>query len=211
MKSTCIFFIACVIAYGCASTQPAGMPEKLPRLIEYEPFPPMSGALLNNHPEFDLRILVAEDGSVLKAELLTLSGDAAWDTLAKARMKQWIFSPAIQNGKPIPMWVNFRARIKCEIPVYFELAEIVCENVSTADSAYALLQAGENFETLVSRFSISHSKENHGDLGHVDISRYGEEVKHVLAGLKENDFTEPVALGEHYVIFKRLKGDVRFQ
>ncbi len=199
------------MACGCASTQQAEMPEKLPRLIEHEPFPPMSSEFLSNHSAFDLRILVADDGSVMRAELLNPSGDTAWDALARARMKQWKFSPAIQNGKPIAMWINFRARIKSEIPIYFRLAEIVCENISTADSVYALLQTGENFESLASRFSISDFKKNHGDLGHVDISRYGEEVKHVLAELKENDFTKPVALGEHFVIFERLAEDVRFQ
>ena len=211
MKAIYVFFLACAFACGCASTEPTEMPEKLPQLIEHEPFPPMSSTLLDNHPEFDLKILVAEDGSVLKAEFLNPTGNVAWDTLAIAKMKQWIFSPAIENGKPISMWINFRAHIKSEIPTYFRLAEIVCENASTADSVYALLRTGENFETLVSRFSIANSKENHGDLGHVDISRYGEEVKHVLAELKENAFTEPIALGEHDVIFKRLTEDVRFQ
>jgi hypothetical protein len=28
--------------------------------------------------------------------------------------------------------------------------------------------------------------------------------------LKENTFTEPLPMGEHYVIFKRLSADVRF-
>ncbi|MGA7161738.1 MAG: peptidylprolyl isomerase [Bacteroidota bacterium] len=211
MKTIYIFFLASALAYGCASIETAEMPEKLPQLIEHEPFPPMSNTLLDNHPVFDLKILVAEDGSVVKAELLNPTGIVEWDTLAIARMKQWIFSPAIQNGKPISMWINFRARIKCEIPTYFRLAEIVCQNASTADSVYALLRTGENFETLVSRYSVANSKENRGDLGHVDISRYGEEVKHVLAELKENAFTEPIALGEHDVIFKRLTEDVRFQ
>ncbi len=211
MKSTCIFFIACIIACGCASTQPTEMPEKMPRLIEQEPFPPMSEALLTNHSEVDLRILVAEDGSVLKAELLNPSGDAAWDALANARMKQWKFTPAMQNGKPLSMWINFRGHIRCETPVYIGLAEIVCGNVSVADSVYTFLRAGEDFRALVSRYSISSSKGNYGELGQVDISRYGMDVKPILAQLKENDFTQPVALGEHFVIFKRLATDERFQ
>ena len=211
MKSTYVFFLACAIAYGCVSTQSVDMPEKMPRLIEQEPFPPMSAALLAAHSELDVRLLIAEDGSVLKAQLLSPSGDAVWDTLANARMEQWKFSPAIQNGKPISMWINFHARVKCETPVYIELAEIECESVSIADSVYALLRAGEDFNLLVSSFSISKSKGNHGDLGRVDISRYGENVKQVLAKLKESEFTEPLAMGEHFVIFKRMTGEVRFE
>ncbi len=186
MKSTHFLFLACAFAWGCASTQSIDMPEKMPRLIEQEPFPPMSEALLASHSELDLRILIAEDGSVLKAQLLNLSGDAEWDALAIARMEQWKFSPAIHNGKPIAMWINFHARVKCETPVYIGLAEIECESASVADSVYALLRSGEDFGLLVSNFSVSKSKGNHGDLGQVDISRYGEDVKHVLAELKEN-------------------------
>jgi TonB family protein len=211
MKSTWIFFIAFAIAGGCASTESVDMPEKMPRLIEQEPFPPMSDALLSRHSELNLRILIAEDGSVLKAELLNPSNDAAWDALASDRMKQWKFSPAIHNGKPVSMWINFHAHVKCETPVYIGLAEIECESASVADSVYALLRAGRDFGLLVSNFSIAKSKGNRGDLGQVDISRYGESVKQVLAGLKENTFTEPLPMGEHYVIFKRLSADVRFE
>ncbi len=211
MKSIYVFFLFCAIGYGCASTQSMDMPEKMPRLIEQEPFPPMSETLFASHSELDLRILIADDGSVMKADLLNPSGDGVWDSLAVDRMKQWKFSPAIQNGKPISMWINFHARVKFELPVYIGLAEIECKSSSVADSVYALLRAGEDFDLLVSNFSISKSKENHGDLGQVDITRYGESVKHVLTELKENEYTEPVSMGEHFVIFKRLPGNVRFE
>ena len=158
MKSTYVFFLVCAFGYGCASTQSVDLPEKMPRLIEQEPFPPMSAALLASHSELDLRILIAEDGSVMKAELLNPSGDAVWDALAKDRMKQWKFSPAIQNGRPISMWINFEARVKCETPVDIGLAEIECNSVSVADSVYTLLRAGEDFDLLVSNFSISKQK-----------------------------------------------------
>jgi len=171
----------------------------------------MSAALLVHHSELDLRILVADDGSVQKAEILNPSGDAAWDELAGSRMKQWKFSPAIQKGKPIAMWINFHAHVKCEAPVYIGLAEIVCETAMVADSVYALLKAGKAFDALVSTYSISHSKENHGDLGQVDISRYGEKVRRVLRGLDENGYSEPLAMGEHFVIFKRLASEVRYE
>ena len=170
----------------------------------------MSDELLAKHSELDLRILIAADGSVLKAELLNPGNDSAWDAFATEQMKQWRFSPAIHNGKPVTMWINFHAHVKCETPVYIGLAEIECESFSVADSVYTLLNAGGDFSLLVSNFSIAKSKENHGDLGQVDISRYCESVKHVLAELKENRFTKPIPFGEHYVIFKRLSADTHF-
>jgi|GEM_PF-396559 len=211
MRTTCIVVLSCFIAFGCATTQNADMPEKMPQLIEQEPFPPMSASLMAYHSELDLRILVADDGSVEKAEIMNPSGDAAWDELADSRMKLWKFSPAIHDGKPVTMWINFHAHVKCEIPVYIGLAEIVCATATVADSVYTLLRAGEAFDALASNFSISKSKQNHGDLGQVDISRYGEKVRHVLKSLDENEYTEPLALGDHFVIFKRLAADVRFE
>ena len=103
------------------------------------------------------------------------------------------------------------AHVKSETPVYIGLGEIVCESSVVADSVYSLLKAGESFDALASNFSISKSKGNHGDLGQVDISRYGERLRRVLKGLDENAYTEPLALGSHFVIFKRHASDVRFE
>jgi TonB family protein len=210
MKPASISLFACLLLWGCGSTESVDMPEVMPRLIEQEPFPPMSEALVLSHSELDLRILISEDGSVLKAQLINPSTDAAWDSLAGERMKEWKFSPAIHRGKPIAMWINFHAHVKFEIPVYVGLAEIECGTAELADSVFTLLQAGKNFDSLVSSFSISKSKENHGQLGQVDISRYGDRVKRILTALKGNGYTEPIALGEHFVIFKRLAADARF-
>ena len=210
MKTALICFFGCFLLWGCASTETVDMPEVMPRLIEQEPFPPMSEALVLNHSELELRILISEDGSVLKAQLMNPSTDAVWDSLAGERMKEWRFSPAMHGGKPITMWINFHAYIKFESPVYVGLAEIECSTIELADSVFALLQAGKNFDSLASSFSISKSKENHGQLGQVDISRYGDRVKRILTALKGDGYTEPIPLGEHFVIFKRLAADGRF-
>ena len=138
MKSTWIFTIAFALACGCASTESVDMPEKMPRLIEQEPFPPMSEALLARHSELDLRILIAEDGSVLKAELLNPINDAAWDALASEQIKQWKFSPAMHNGKPVSMWINFHAHVNAKPPVYIGLAEIECGSTSISVSRFGL-------------------------------------------------------------------------
>ncbi len=210
MKTTYVLILFCFAAFGCAATQTADMPEKMPQLIEQEPFPPVSTAFLANHAELDLRILVADDGSVLRAEVLNPTGDAAWDSLANLRMKLWKFSPAIHEGKPVTMWINFHAHVKCETPVLIGLAEIVCQSASVADSVYALLKAGEAFDLLASHYSISKTRMNHGDLGQVDVSRYGEKLRRVLSRLDENAYTEPLAMGDYFVIFKRSASPPRF-
>ncbi len=204
MKPHYLFFLAIVLWCGCASIQPQELPDKLPHLIEQEPFPPMSYALFKTHHEFDLKLQIEDNGNVLKAEILNPTGDAEWDSMAVQRIGKWRFSPAIHAGNPIRMWVTIRAYVKAEEPLTMGLADFVCMDPRLADSVYSLLLSGEDFGRLVSLFSISKSKANNGDLGQVDIHRYTKGVQKTLLQLKENEITEPLAMGQQYVIFKRV-------
>ncbi|HTR82294.1 MAG TPA: TonB family protein [Bacteroidota bacterium] len=167
--------------------------------------------LAKTRHQFDLRLKVNEDGSVARADILDPSGDAVWDSLALSQIAKWKFAPALDDGKPIPMWITMRANVKFEQPILMDLAEIVCRNASIADSVYSLLNAGASFESLVSTFSISHSKDRGGNLGEIDLCRYSDDIRKTLKKLGTNEFSEPIALGDTYVIFRRLKGNVQFQ
>jgi TonB family protein len=187
------------------------MPDKLPHLVEQEPFPPLPPALSQGRLQIDLRLQVAEDGTVSKGDILNASGDAAWDSLALTKIKKWRFSPAVYNGKPMAMWINIAARIKFEEPLFMRLSEIVCPSIAIADSVHALLTSGADFGLLATNFSISQSKDQRGDLGQIDICRYRDEVRKVLTDLKVDQVSDPVAVGDRYVIFKRQSEDIRFQ
>ncbi len=211
MKTFFFFIVVPLIAFGCASTQPVDMPDRLPHLVEQEPFPPLPDGSFQNRLLFDLRLQVAEDGSVSKGEILNPSGDPVWDSVALTKIKKWVFSPAIHNGKPMTMWINIAARVKYEEPVIMRLAEIVCPTSVIADSVRGLLDSGKDFALLASSFSVSQSKDQGGNLGQIDICRYRDEVRKVLADMSENEVSQPVVVGQKYVIFKRLPNDVRFQ
>ena len=203
MKPPYLFLSVLALWCGCASIQPQELPDKLPHLIEQEPFPPMSYAISKTHNEFDLKLQIEDNGNVLKAEILNPTGDVEWDSMAIQRIEKWRFSPAMLAGHPIRMWVRIRAHVKSEEPRTMDLAEFVCTDPRLADSVYALLLTGEDFGRLVSLFSVSKSKANNGDLGQVDIHRYTHGVQKRLLQLKENEITEPLAMGQQYVIFKR--------
>jgi hypothetical protein len=204
MKPLYLLFLTLLLWCGCASFQPQELPDKLPHLIEQEPFPPMSYAVSKTHHEFDLKLQIEDNGNVLKAVILNPTGEAEWDSIATLRIGKWKFSPAIHAGNPIRMWVTIRAYVKSEEPLTMGLAEFTCMDLRLADSVHSLLLSGEDFGRLVSLFSISKSKANDGDLGQVDIHRYAHGVQKALRQLKENEITEPLAMGQHYVIFKRL-------
>ena len=206
-----ILLILPFLALGCASNQAVDMPDRLPHLVEQEPLPPLPRSMSINHVVFDLRMQVTENGSVANAEILNPSGDPTWDSLALAKMGKWIFSPALRDGKPISMWVTMAAKVRFEEPVFMRLAEIVCPSPTIADSVRALLLGGQDFSTLASGFSVSRSKEEGGNLGRIDICRYRDEVKKVLADLSVNEISVPVAVGDKYIIFKHLSDEVRIQ
>ncbi len=61
-----------------------------------------------------LRVLVDEKGIVRDVTILKPSkANVGFEEAAKEAVMQWIFSPAIQNGEPVSVWVN--------IPVKFEI------------------------------------------------------------------------------------------
>lgn len=55
-----------------------------------------------------LRILVYKDGTVKDVIVARPSGsDVGFEESAVAAAKQWVFKPAIQNQKPISVWINY--------------------------------------------------------------------------------------------------------
>ena len=55
-----------------------------------------------------LRILVYKDGSVKDVIVVRPSGtNVGFEEAAINAVKQWVFKPAIQNQKPVSVWVNY--------------------------------------------------------------------------------------------------------
>jgi protein TonB len=52
-----------------------------------------------------VNVLIETDGSVSKAELLTSAGNDTLDQAALKTVKQYRFTPALKNGKPVRVWV----------------------------------------------------------------------------------------------------------
>lgn len=62
-----------------------------------------------------LRILVYKDGTVKDVIVARASGtNVGFEESAMAAVKQWVFKPAIQNQKPVSVWVNYPIKFKIE-------------------------------------------------------------------------------------------------
>jgi hypothetical protein len=207
MKPLLLSFFVLLFA-GCAGSQQIDT-YVAPRLIEQEPFPALPPNLAAYSQDFHIKLQIGSDGSVLRVTLEHWSGDADWDSLAVSKIRLWRFTPPMYNGKPIKLWIDLQACVRCAEPVLRGLAEIVCPTRELADSVYALLRQGGEFEQIASLYSIAPSRANRGRLGEVDIHRFPDELHDALSDLQLNEYTSPLAVGSYFCIYKRVPWDVR--
>lgn len=199
-----ILLLVCVGGLlGCASVEQTINTSK-PRLLFQLPLPEFPKSITSPPSKLDIALLVAEDGSVLEAQLLKSSGDDNWDTEAKLTMLQWKFSPAYKNNKPIQLWLRLKAHVKYEEPIIISLAEILCETSEKADSIYKALKEGQDFGKLAEEHSIALTRNNKGLVGKVNLHSYTKEIKQALHNLSKDNFTQPLQYGDYYIILKKM-------
>jgi TonB family protein len=203
MKPT-IFFLCLVFLAGCSSMEQIS-DGSVPKLLIQSPLPPFPETLTQPVFELEIVMFIMEDGTVGKTRMLKGSGDAAWDSLALSTMKQWRFTPARMDNKPIGSWFHMKSTLRYANPQHMNLAEILCTTDEEADSVYDLIEKGQNFNELAMRYSVDPSREMSGMLGDIDINMYPENIRKRLSKLTINDYTKPIPYGDLYAIFKRLK------
>jgi TonB family protein len=199
-----LLFLCLLFFAGCASMHQM-YDGSVPQLLIQTPLPPFPETLTRPVFELETVLFVQEDGTVGKTRMLKGSGDAAWDSLALASMKQWRFTPARMDNKPVGSWFHMQSTLRYANPLYMDLAEILCTTEEEADSVYYLIEQGQNFNELAMRYSVDPSREMNGNLGNVDINMYPENIRKLLSKLMINDYTKPIKYGDLYAIFKRLK------
>lgn len=199
-----VLFISLVLLSACSSTQETiGL--TLPELVYQYPLPAFPKPLSTSQIRIELKILVSENGSVRTVEILNSSGILSWDSSAIVAIRQWKYSPARYNDKPVTIWLRQTAVVKFSDPHYVLLAEILFENEDIADTAFALLEQGADFTEVVKQYSISTSRSSNGALGSVNVQIFPEQIKKVILKLDNGSYTAPIKYGEHYAIFKRVK------
>lgn len=155
--------------------------------------------------QIDFELLVGKDGSVLEAKLIKGSSDTAWNAAALASMRKWKYTPAYYKDQPLKIWLHQTAIVRFVESHCVCLAEISCGTQTEADSAYALLTSGVQFEDVVQKFSLSESKKEGGKLGNVNILKFPKHLQLQIMSLEPEQYTKPIAYNNHYVIFKKLK------
>ncbi len=174
-----------------------------PTLIEKVALPtPPAG---NENMFLKAELLVAKDGSVRLVRLLTSSGDSKWDSDAVDIIKQWKYSPPLENNVPVQMRIVQIAHVVATPPLQVHLAQLFFKTESQADSALALLKAGASFDSLAGTNSIKNSVLHGGDLGDVDVHLFPQDIQGELSSLKQGQLSQVLPMGPYYSIFKRIK------
>lgn len=174
-----------------------------PTLIEKTPLPQPPPSLAAEDFYIKMEILVGQDGSVLHVTLVKSTNDSEWDAAALERIRQWKFSPALLDDKPIQMRIIQTARVVSSVPVMMDISQIVCTSSSLADSAYVLLQKGAKFDSTAAVLGSAGLSVQSGHIGNVDIHRFPNDVQNKLRNLKKGEFTHPLPLGPYFAIFMK--------
>jgi TonB family protein len=199
-----IFILLLLLISGCSIFKPDEPVVIQPKLIKQYPLPALTQNIYKDNFEFFCEMMIDANGDVERVKLLSTSGDEIWDTLAVQSLLKWKYQPAIYDGSPIKMLVRTKITVVFTGALILSLAEIELDNYQLADSVYKELQRGKDFSELVSKFSISSSKNNKGMLGEVNIKLYAKNISNALSQLKPGEYTQPLNYGEHFIIFKRL-------
>ena len=201
------YLIAFLLAglLGCGPSSEISRDIEPPELISYVPLPPFHVVPGNRALRLRITMCVREDGTVEHARFVQSSGDPDWDSLAVRTITQWRYAPPLRNGVPTDVWVNQQIVVQFDEPILMSLLQLSSPNKSQADSLYALLQNGADFETLVKEFAGAFPNQRGGFLGTVDIRTCAPRIREALKELHEGDITRPLRSGDNYVIYKRLK------
>ena len=199
--SIAILFMGLLV--GCSSVQYTPYSE-IPQLLLRYPLPTITNDIYRPQFSLNMLLLIDKNGNVETVRLLNTSGSALWDSLAVRSIMKWKYSSARLKGENVPAWIRQKAIVEYLDPVYMELQEILCDNISIADSVYSKLLAGKSFNILAKEYSIASSGKKGGKIGSVNINQYPNEIRENISDLAINGVTMPMKFGNNYLIIKRL-------
>jgi len=191
---------------GCSAIPPAETPVEVPELVSSTSLPPIPSVVPGDGMKFTVMIHVMSDGTVGDVKVLRSGAEPAWDSLALNSIMKWRFIAGRRDGTPVDVWIRQPLVVQIRNPIYRKLAEIVCVSEREADSLYALLVLGTDFDSLL-RPSSAPRSERDAYVGSVDISVYPPLQKNALLQLKEGEISRPVRHGSRFVIYRRLKSE----
>lgn len=82
-----------------------------PRAIFQPPYPP-SAIRLGDEGAVKVRVLIGTDGRVKAVEKISATNDAFWRATERHALRNWRFSPATLDGRPVESWREMTVRFE---------------------------------------------------------------------------------------------------
>ena len=199
--------VALLLFAGCAVPHQAVAPESQSEIIAMTPLPPVTSMATAFGVKLVAVFHVLPDGSTKDVTLLRSSGDVEWDRPAVDSMKQWRFVPLTSDKAREDRLVRLAVVVQIQEPVVMQLAEMVLPNKARADSLYALLKGGADFESLAASALAGGTEGSWKPVTTVNLVRFPSHVRETLCTLRSNEITGPIRIGLDYVIFKRYAAE----
>jgi len=192
-----------LLVAGCATPQRAVAPDPKLELISMTELPPLSSPPIGFGVKLVAVFHVLPDGTTKDVTLVRPSGVPEWDRPAIDSMKQWRFTPLASSEPQVDRWLRHAVIVQVQDPVVMRLAEMAVPTQQMADSLYALLEGGADYEALGRRVSNESEGGSLKQAEAVNIARYPSHVRNALSLLRAGQVSRPIRIGLNYVIFKR--------
>ncbi len=205
MKPLTLVLVLLLLA-GCSTGWQSAPPAAQRDLLVIEPLPPLSTPPAARGLQLNVLFHVQRDGTVSEVRFLGQgSGNARWDSLARQAMLRWQFMRIPGDGPPIDTWIRqpVIVQVQQSEPMVMLLGQIMTAGRKEADSLYGLLAAGASFDVLAKGSHVATGGRS-GYLGPIDIASFPAEIKAELQSLEANKITEPLRIGDRFVIYKRF-------
>jgi TonB family protein len=200
-------FAVLLILAGCTTTQVANSPADQPELVTMTSLPLVAPNFPTNGLRLKVLFHVMGNGSVAEVRFLGSSGDPDWDHAAIDSMKQWRFVMENLDSAQAGRWIRNTIILQVQEPTVLTLGELNAKSQQMADSLYALLQNGSDFDALIKQVTPGTSSPIGRFIGAVDIARYPKHVRDQIRQLGINEISRPIRVGTNYTIYKRYKPD----
>jgi TonB family protein len=192
---------------GCTGVQMLDTAVPRQELMSVSSVPAFAPGGFSGHLKLKAMFRVLSDGTVAEVVLLNSSGSSEWDSAAVDSMKQWRFTTLLNNDDSLGHWIRYSLVVITEEPMVMVLGEIAIAGKQKADSLYALLASGVEFDSMAKQIGTGSPSAQCRFLGETGIARFPQSVRDELRKLRMNDFTRPLKRGDSYVIYMRFNHD----
>ena len=208
MRYVLILVILPVCLLACTSSREA-IDDAPVQLVEKTLLPDIEDSAHLVRYRLEVILRVNPDGSVEEARIMNPIINTEWNAAAIDSIKKWRFTRF--SPEKYPEGVILQCPIKIEMIHESDMVttgELWFASRAMADSVYDQLRAGLDFFDFVMSLQLDESKDVAFYQRTMEVGNYPRQAQKVVDRLRAEDFSEPVRVRSHYVIYRKMEEPV---